>query len=120
MLSSSAQSLPESPLANCPESPNCERETQVFDVSPSRLFDAAQQALADMGPSSMKPEADQRHIRAVYTVAFVFKDDVEVAVAGHAEGSVLHIRSASRTGYSDLGVNARRVNRFFDALGRHL
>ena len=36
--------------------------------------------------------------------------------ADDPDASVLHIRSASRVGYSDLGVNARRVERFVGAV----
>jgi len=37
---------------------------------------------------------------------FRFVDDVDLQL----EGRVVQIRSASRTGYSDLGVNRRRVD----------
>ena len=35
-----------------------------------------------------------------------------------ADARVLHVRSASRTGYSDLGVNRKRVEEIRDALAR--
>jgi uncharacterized protein (DUF1499 family) len=53
---------------------------------------------------------------AVYRVALVFKDDVQIAVDSMESGSRLHVRSASRVGQSDLGVNRRRVQRLL----RHL
>ena len=42
---------------------------------------------------------------------FAFKDDVIITVAAGADGkgSVVNIRSVSRLGVSDLGVNAARV-----------
>jgi uncharacterized protein (DUF1499 family) len=40
---------------------------------------------------------------------FRFVDDVEFRLVG-AE-NVIHVRSASRVGYSDLGVNRKRVER---------
>ena len=45
-----------------------------------------------------------------------FTDDVVVEVEPAPQGSVVWIRSASRTGRSDLGVNARRAARIVDAL----
>lgn len=117
---STAQSLPDSPLAACPDSPNCERVSRGYDVAPDTLFDAAQKALDDLGPSSVEVQPDTQRVHAVYRVALIFKDDVHLAVGPHESGSVLHIRSASRVGYSDLGVNADRVERFFEALESHL
>jgi len=40
---------------------------------------------------------------------FRFVDDVEFMM--DTDSRVIHVRSASRTGYSDLGVNRRRVER---------
>ena len=42
--------------------------------------------------------------------------DLALTVEPHEEGTALHIRSASRKGYSDFGVNRRRVKRFFAEL----
>lgn len=118
-LVSDAQPLLESPLPPCPDSPNCEHTAREYDVAPPPLYAAAQRALESLGPAALRlpDRSDGRRIEAVYRVALVFKDDVDVAVEARAEGgSVLYVRSASRVGYSDLGVNRRRVERFFDAL----
>lgn len=114
--SSLAQPVADSPLAPCPDSPNCERVSRAFDQDPDSLFSAAQSALQALGPVSVDTAADAREAHAVYRVALVFKDDVTIAVTADDGGSTLHIRSASRVGYSDLGVNKRRVDSFFDAL----
>jgi uncharacterized protein (DUF1499 family) len=100
---------------------------RVVDAAPDAAFAAAKQALAALDPAelSLRPEARRAH--AVYRVALVFKDDVDLAVrardAGQASLSEVHVRSASRVGYADFGVNRRRVNRFFDrfdaALAEH-
>ncbi len=104
----------------CPDTPNCERTQRAFEASPSRLYQAALAALADLNPVSCATDPNDRSAQAVYRVALVFKDDVHIAVRpGENGGSVLHIRSASRVGYSDLGVNERRVRRFFRALAHH-
>lgn len=48
------------------------------------------------------------YIHAEFTSAlFRFVDDVEFLVDDRA--SVIHVRSASRIGHSDLGVNRRRI-----------
>ncbi|NBC85433.1 MAG: DUF1499 domain-containing protein [Bacteroidetes bacterium] len=106
-----------SPLQPCPDTPNCERTQRTYDTDPDTLFSATRTALNELGPTSIEVQEAARTAHAVYRVALVFKDDVHVAVtAGESAGSILHVRSASRVGYSDLGVNARRVERFFDAV----
>lgn len=120
---STAQPLPENPLPPCPDTPNCERVSRGYDVPPDTLFAAAQRALESLGPTTLRrPDGrSERRLEAVYRVALVFKDDVDVSVTARAEGgSALYVRSASRVGHSDLGVNRRRVERFFDALQRAL
>lgn len=110
---SSSDSLPtatsDNPLPECPSSPNCERVSASYAVSPDSLFAGTQRALETLGPSQLQLRTDSLRASATYRVAWVFSDDVDVAVHPDEDGSVLHIRSASRTGYSDLGVNRRRV-----------
>lgn len=108
--------MPENPLAPCPDTPNCERERRVFSFPADVLFERAQDALGEMGPLELAVQDGEQRIDAVFRVAFVFKDDVAVAVAPHDDGAVLFIRSASRVGKDDLGVNRRRVERFFERL----
>jgi uncharacterized protein (DUF1499 family) len=49
------------------------------------------------------------YIHAEFTSAvFSFVDDVEFHI--DEENSIIHFRSASRAGYSDLGVNRKRMN----------
>ncbi|HHP7238100.1 DUF1499 domain-containing protein [Longibacter sp.] len=110
-----------SPLQPCPDTPNCEETQRSYDTDPDTLFSATRAALNRLGPASIETQERARTAHAVYRVALVFKDDVHVAVtAGESTGSTLHVRSASRVGYSDLGVNARRVERFFDAVDKAL
>lgn len=108
------------PLPPCPDAPNCTRTTQAFDAGPDALFQAAQRALNDLGPSDVTAHPDERRAAAVYRVGFIFKDDVQIAVTADNGASVLHIRSESRVGYEDFGVNERRVDHFFRALDKHL
>ena len=107
--------LPENPLPSCPGSPNCIRQTRLFDLPADTLFARAQAALDALSASTLSVTPETRRIDAVFTV-FLFKDDLALTVEPHEEGTALHIRSASRKGYSDFGVNRRRVKRFFAEL----
>ena len=49
---------------------------------------------------------------------FGFTDDIVVRVRATPQGSRIDVRSASRVGRSDLGVNARRVRAFLAAVGK--
>lgn len=49
---------------------------------------------------------------------FRFKDDFVIEVRPADGGSVVHMRSKSRDGQGDLGVNAGRIQRFFETLKR--
>ncbi len=112
-----ARTLPANPLSPCPSSPNCVRQTRLFDAPPDTLFQHALAALHTLDASEIDADPATRRLDAVFKV-ILFKDDVAVAVAPHDDGAVLHIRSASRVGYRDFGVNRRRVDRFFEALAR--
>lgn len=107
---------PDNPLPPCPDTPNCERTSRSYSVGADTLFSAAQDALDALGPTELQVQPDAKRASAVYRVALIFKDDVDVAVAAQDTGSVLFVRSASRVGESDLGVNRRRVERFFQAV----
>jgi uncharacterized protein (DUF1499 family) len=111
--------LPDNPLPACPDTPNCIRRTRRFDLPADTLFDRARNALNALAPSDLTASPETRRIDAVFRV-FVFKDDVALVVEPHEAGAVLHIRSASRIGRRDFGVNRRRVRRFFRTLARLL
>lgn len=50
------------------------------------------------------------------TSVFRFVDDIVVRVRADGDGAVVDVRSLSRVGVGDMGVNARRINRFRAAL----
>jgi len=54
-------------------------------------------------------------VRAEFRSRLGFVDDVEFRIDEAA--GVIHVRSASRTGYWDLGVNRRRVEAIREAFG---
>lgn len=106
------------PLPECPPTPNCTRLSFFFAVPASELFDAARSGLESIHPEETR-EVGPFRISSVHRAGF-FLDDLEFMVEGRSEGSVLHVRSASRVGGWDLGVNGRRVRRFMRAVRRTL
>ena len=67
-------------------------------------------------PRARVVERTDNYLRAEFTSAlFRFVDDVECVVEKkeNGDGVRIHFRSASRVGYSDLGVNRKRMGEFF-------
>lgn len=113
----SAPGLVDNRLAQCPTSPNCvSSETgtdsdKAVEPLPITAWDAIPATIADMGGKVTVRE--DGYIAAEFKSAvFGFVDDVEFR---KAENSV-HVRSASRVGHSDAGVNAARVSELRKAL----
>ena len=112
--SGGAQPLPENPLPACRYSTNCVRRSLAYDAGADRLFEAAERAVrATSGftigqMESIHPDPSARRFESTFRI-LGFKDDLAVTVRPRAGGAVLHVRSASRTGRGDLGVNRRRV-----------
>jgi uncharacterized protein (DUF1499 family) len=52
------------------------------------------------------------------TYLFRFADDFVIEVRPDGSGSVVHMRSKSRVGRGDVGVNAARIREYFDRLRR--
>ena len=50
------------------------------------------------------------------TLLFGFKDDIVVRVTPSGNGSRVDVRSLSRVGKSDFGVNANRIRKFLRQL----
>lgn len=112
------------PLAPCPRSPNCVSSLASDDehrVAPLALREPADRAweatrravealprtrIVDERPGWLRAECTSRWLR--------FVDDLELALA--ADGARIDVRSASRVGYSDLGVNRARVESLRAAL----
>ena len=116
-------------LAACPDSPNCV-SSQSADprhaIDPLRYEGTAQKARERLvkAISGMKRArivtAEERYIHAEFTSAFFrFVDDAEFLLDDGTR--TIHVRSASRVGYSDLGANRKRVENIrsrFDALNK--
>lgn len=109
--------LSSSPFAPCPGSGNCAHAAYAFDIVPSELAEKTMQALRGNKhlDSVQQGTVDYHRIDAVFN-AWNFKDDVSIAIEVHEEGSVLFVKSESRVGKYDLGVNKRRIKRLIKAI----
>jgi uncharacterized protein (DUF1499 family) len=75
-----------------------------------KVFAAAEGALASMGLELVDADAAQGRIEATATsLLFGFKDDVVVRIADDSNGTKVDVRSKSRVGRNDFGVNAKRI-----------
>lgn len=102
-------------LADCPDKKNCvsslatdsDKRVAAFDITAEsaeqswqRLIKIVQQQGGEILFN------DGKYCHAVFTsMIFRFKDDLELLM----DQSQIQIRSASRAGYSDLGVNRKRI-----------
>ncbi len=108
--------LYEGRLRPCPAKPNCvcSEDRQVdswvapleFDGSSTQAWEHLKEVLQEMG-GTITRQGDEYIWATFRTKVFRFVDDVEFRMA--AEENVIHVRSASRVGYSDLGLNKRRI-----------
>ena len=89
----------------------------VSDVDADEMFNRAHAVLDTMGLEIVDSDANTRIIEATATTFwFGFKDDVVVRVRPNGAGSIVDIRSVSRVGQSDIGVNAKRILAILAAL----
>lgn len=111
----------DNPLPECPDSPNCVRISVPFAQPTSRIFFLATQAVEDLQPAEFSSSSEELTVNAVFEIpVFGFRDDLQMKIEGEDRNHVLHIRSASRTGYSDLGVNRRRVQKIIKSIREKL
>lgn len=117
----SGQDLSDNPFPPRPDSPNCIRYSQTLETPVYSGFEAAHAALLKMKPEQLTFKKDARYIEAVFKI-FLFRDDLLIQLKPSRDGkrARLHLRSASRTGYSDMGVNRRRVRTFLKHIHQDL
>jgi uncharacterized protein (DUF1499 family) len=109
----------EGKLLECPNTPNCvNSQSPASDsehsIAPLSYSSTPEQALANLKTvvenlprTKIVSEADD-YIYAEFTTAIMgFVDDVEFYL--DKSQNVIHVRSASRLGQSDLGANRKRV-----------
>jgi uncharacterized protein (DUF1499 family) len=119
--------LPEGRLLPCPSSPNCV-SSQAQDSSqrvdplrpPGDPGDAMSilRRVVEALPRTRIVTATDTYLHAeCRSRIFRFVDDLDFLL--DPEEGVVQVRSASRLGHSDLGVNRRRVEAIREALARH-
>jgi uncharacterized protein (DUF1499 family) len=103
-------------LTPCPDSPNCVSSQAASDrhfIEPftyqgdkTAAIDKLKSKIASMGQLTLVQESDG-YLRYECTSKIMgFVDDLEFFFT---EDALIHVRSASRLGYSDFGVNRKRV-----------
>ncbi len=102
--------LADGALAPCPSSPNCVSseagtpESHAVAPLPMEAWERLPRLIEEKGGRVAALRND--YIGAVFSTPLMgFADDVEFRLAE----DVVHVRSASRVGHSDLGANRKRV-----------
>ena len=121
-----AAGLTNGQLTKCSNKPNCAcseyADDDIHFVEPlsfdsgsaDKAWDNTIKAISATGGKIV--ENNGSYAAATYTSSvFKFVDDVELRL--DRDNNLIHIRSASREGYSDLGVNAKRVESIRAAAG---
>ena len=113
-------------LADCPSSPNCvstqDRDTEhkiepiVFTGSPDDAMRQLKAAIATIPRLEIVSETEDYIHAEATSLIFRFRDDVEFLI--EPEAKVIHFRSASRVGKSDLGANRARMEAIRKAFGQ--
>ncbi|HMC14784.1 MAG TPA: DUF1499 domain-containing protein [Albitalea sp.] len=89
----------------------------LLDRPPAQVFEAAERNARAMGWDIAAAVPQEGRIEATDTsLLFGFKDDVVIRVAPHGSGTQVDLRSLSRVGGSDFGVNAKRVRSYLQHL----
>ena len=111
-------------LARCPSSPNCvcsDAEDAGHRVAPLELSMPAAEAwplirdaVAELPRTRIAAETAEYLHAECGSALLGFVDDLELHL--RPEAGIAAVRSASRLGYSDLGVNRRRVEDLRTAL----
>lgn len=96
--------------------------TIVLKAPADKVFDASRVALQAMGLEIIDAEPIQGRIEATdRSLLFGFEDDVVVRIVAGTDGTTkVDVRSKSRVGRSDLGINAVRIREFTSALRKRV
>jgi len=104
-------------LASCPDSPNCVctlNNSEEHAIAPYRYrktLDEAKAVLKQVFSERSRTKLVQEEAAYLHyevkSLLFRFIDDVEILFDDASK--TIHFRSASRVGYSDFGVNRRRM-----------
>jgi uncharacterized protein (DUF1499 family) len=106
-------------LPACPDSPNCVYSQanpgdEVHFIAPFKIIgainiasDAVKNALLSQGRTVITQEGENTLHAESTSLIFRFVDDVDIIL--DSEARLFHVRSASRIGYGDFGVNRKRI-----------
>jgi len=85
----------------------------ILPSPPAQAFERALAAARDMGWEIVASNPSEGRIEATDTTFwFGFKDDIVVRIRPTEGGSRIDVRSVSRVGRSDVGTNAKRIQKF--------
>ncbi len=104
-------------LAPCPSSPNCVNsqsqdaqhkiEPLIYDSTPTQAIADLKSVIQSMERTKIITETENYLYAEFASKLMGFVDDVEFLIDDKTK--VIHVRSASRLGQSDLGVNRQRI-----------
>jgi uncharacterized protein (DUF1499 family) len=111
--------LKDGKLSPCPKSPNCvssqssdpqhKIEALSFLGSREQTMEALLEVVRKMKRTTVISQRDD-YLHVEYRTKMGFVDDAEFYL--DESSATVHFRSASRVGYSDLGVNRKRMEEF--------
>lgn len=117
MTLSTVSQASEKQLPPCPSSPNCVSSQATEEghfiapfkttVPVDEAWAALKTALLSQSRTVITGETGNTLHAEATSLVFRFVDDIDAILDANAK--VIHIRSASRVGYGDFGVNRRRV-----------
>ena len=118
--SGSAPGLIDGGLSKCPDKPNCasteKKDDTAHYIAPIKIprdisieldsLHILKDTIRDMG-GSIEDESEDYFASTFSSGVFGFVDDFEIRI--DTKENLIHIRSASRVGRSDMGVNKKRI-----------
>lgn len=114
-------------LAPCPAQPNCvcndasdplhRISPLMLDAPPEQAWPAARAAVLSLPRTQIVAESDEYLHAECSSAVFGFVDDLELHL--RPQSGLIAVRSASRLGYRDFGVNRKRVEKLRAVLAAH-
>jgi uncharacterized protein (DUF1499 family) len=93
----------------------------ICDLGPADAFSSVRKIVRYLGWKILLENPEAGQIEAVdITPLLRFRDDIVIRIQPHGKGSRIDIRSASRLGRSDLGMNAKRIRKFIKCFNQEL
>jgi len=111
-------------LSPCPSSPNCvssdasdsghQISALQLAAAPAEAWRSAREVVMELPRARIVEETEDYLHAECRSALFGFVDDLELQL--RPSESIIAVRSASRLGYSDFGVNRRRVEALRESL----